>query len=215
MIDQLHHITQGLNGQPHHEEARLACEGGVTWVQVRVKNQPLEQVEKIVRETMAITHPYGATVIVNDHLEVAYSVGAHGVHLGQGDTDPVEARKLLGPQAIIGGTANTFEDVERMTDAGVDYVGVGPFQFTSTKKNLSPTLGLAGYQTIVQQCQNAGIRIPVIAIGGIQPEDVIPIQNTGVYGIAVSSGINAATSPVAASQNYLANIKQYANTHHR
>ena len=96
---------------------------------------------------------------------------------------------MLGERFLIGGTANTFADVQRLAAAGVDYVGLGPFRFTTTKEKLSPILGLAGYAEIMRQCRAAGITVPVIGIGGIRLDDVAALLETGLHGVAVSGAI--------------------------
>ncbi|MCC9137948.1 thiamine phosphate synthase [Pontibacter silvestris] len=196
MISKLHFITQAVNGNSHAEAAKAACAVGADWVQLRVKHQPEALWKEEALQTKAICQKYGSTFIINDNVALAAEVDADGVHLGKTDMSPAEARMLLGSGKIIGGTANTFEDVQRLVAQGVDYVGLGPFRFTSTKDNLSPILGLEGYQNILQQCHSANISIPVIAIGGIATADVAPLLAAGVYGIAISSAINLATDKV-------------------
>jgi thiamine-phosphate pyrophosphorylase len=112
------------------------------------------------------------------------------------DMPPREARKILGDSFIIGGTANTFEDILHLKAEGVDYIGLGPFRFTSTKKNLSPVLGLSGYLQIMGQCRAHRINLPVFAIGGITPSDIPDIMSAGVSGVALSSTILQAKKPV-------------------
>lgn len=193
-ISHLQYITQDIEGISHQELAINACVAGVDWVQLRIKNKTYNEWLDIALKTEMICRKYHAKFIVNDNVGIAKAVKADGVHLGKTDLNPREARQLLGSNAIIGGTANTFEDIKQLVDAGVDYVGLGPFRFTSTKENLSPVLGLLGYEQIVAQCRKSGITIPIIAIGGINVEDVKPIMEQGVYGIAVSSAINLAPS---------------------
>ncbi len=106
-----------------------------------------------------------------------------------------QARQILGEAFIIGGTANTFEDVVQHYRAGADYLGIGPFRFTTTKKNLSPVLGLEGYSSILSQMKEANIEIPVVAIGGITLRIFLPYF-TGVNGIALSGTILGADNPV-------------------
>ena len=118
-----------------------------------------------------------------------------------------EARKLLGAEYIIGGTANTMDDVERLYKAGADYIGCGPFRFTTTKKNLSPVLGLDGYRDIVNNMRRKGISLPLVAIGGILPSDVREIMNTGVSGIAVSGAVLNAAEPVGEMERFCGLIK--------
>ena len=189
MISKLHYITQEIVGKTHAQLAEEACQNGVRWVQLRLKNKSEEEWKTIAIETLAVCKKHGAKLIINDNVVLAKEIGADGVHLGKRDMSPVEARKILGSNFIIGGTANTFEDVKSHTAAGVDYIGLGPFRFTATKEKLSPVLGLQGYSTIMRQCRRVQISIPVIAIGGIIPEDVEEIIGTGIYGVAIAGAI--------------------------
>ncbi len=120
---------------------------------------------------------------------------ADGVHLGLSDMSVEEARLILGNTKIIGGTANTFEDVLQRTAENCDYIGLGPFQFTTTKQNLSPILGLEGYRTIIEKMKMKNINIPIYAIGGIVLENVESLMETGIHGIAVSSLITQNETP--------------------
>ena len=205
MIAAVHHITQDLPKVSHEEQASRACRGGAKWVQLRMKGSPVEEVIAVGKKVMQVCDAHGAKLIINDHLEAVLPIQAAGVHLGKTDESPVVARQKLGPDCIIGATCNTFDDI-REVHSIVNYVGVGPFRFTSTKKNLSPIIGLENYKVILEHCQKAGIATPVIAIGGILPEDVPALMHTGVHGIAVSSGINLAESPEEACRNYLTAI---------
>ena len=103
----------------------------------------------------------------------------------------------------MGGTANTFEDSERGAGQGADYIGLGPFRFTQTKRNLSPVLGLEGYRTIMECCRNAGIALPVVAIGGITAADVENILATGVTGIALSGALPQAENTLEETQRII------------
>lgn len=190
MISRFQYITQEIKGVSHNQLAEVACAGGVDWVQLRIKDKSYNECLEIALKTEAICRKYHATFIINDHVKLAKSIRADGVHLGKSDMSPKEARDILGNDFIIGGTANTFEDVEKLAAAQVDYIGLGPFRFTATKQNLSPVIGLEGYEQIVNKCVDNGITIPIIAIGGIKVEDVKTLMNTGIYGIAVSSAIN-------------------------
>jgi thiamine-phosphate pyrophosphorylase len=109
----------------------------------------------------------------------------------------------------VGATANTFEDIIHADNEGASYVGLGPFRFTETKKKLSPVLGLEGYRRIMQQCKEAGLEIPVFAIGGIQLEDVQPLMETGITGIAVSGAIIGADDPVAETRRFVEEVNKY------
>ena len=119
-----------------------------------------------------------------------------------------EARKLLGKDFIIGGTANTIEDVKAHDEAGADYIGCGPFRFTTTKEKLSPILGLEGYRHIVNEMKLHHIDLPIVAIGGIRKEDIPDIMKTGVTGIALSSSILQAENPANETHEILEIIQK-------
>jgi thiamine-phosphate pyrophosphorylase len=199
-IAKLHYITQALQGKSHAEAAAAACAAGADWVQLRVKDQPYDLWKEEALQTQAVCRTYGSAFLINDNVRLAAEIDADGVHLGKTDMSPVEARELLGAEKIIGGTANTFEDVQQLVAAGVDYIGLGPLRFTSTKQNLSPILGSSGYSLMLHQCQMAGIKTPIVAIGGILAADVAPLLAAGVHGVAVSSVINLATDKVGEMQ---------------
>lgn len=203
-ISRLHHITQdNIKGFSHSQLAEEACRGGAGWIQLRMKGAKATDWQQHAEETLVVCRKYGAKLIINDNPELVLKINADGVHLGKTDMDPVEARKMLGEKYIIGGTANNFEDIQRLAEAGVDYIGLGPFRFTKTKENLSPVLGTEGFKTIMDQCRENDIHIPVIAIGGILPEDVPEILNTGVYGVAVASAINMEADKSKAAARYI------------
>lgn len=176
---------------------RLALEGGCKWVQLRMKDAPDEQVAQLGVQARGLCDRYGAKLILDDRVELVAKTGADGVHLGKNDMPIAQAREILGHGKIIGGTANTFEDIVAHWKSGADYIGCGPFRFTTTKKNLSPILGLEGYRDIVARMKDAGITLPLVAIGGITAEDIPAILETGVDGIAVSGTVLRAEDPAA------------------
>jgi thiamine-phosphate pyrophosphorylase len=188
-IDKLHYISQAPEKGSHLRAIAQVLAAGVKWVQLRVKEQTEEEVLVMAIAASALCKSYGAKLIVNDFPEIALKADAWGVHLGLDDMPVTEARALLGKDKCIGGTANTFADILRRVEEGADYIGLGPFQFTTTKKNLSPLLGLEGYEKLMQQVRDARIEIPVIAIGGINLTHIPAILKTGVHGIAVSSAL--------------------------
>lgn len=199
-------ITHSNNRYGYVDGARLALEGGCRWVQLRMKEATEVEFMAAAAEIGRLCKEHGATFVLDDHVEWVEKTGADGVHLGKNDMPIDEARKILGNDKIIGGTANTFEDVERLYRQGADYIGCGPFRFTTTKKNLSPVLGLEGYQHIVDQMKSHGIDLPIVAIGGILESDIKSILATGVSGIAVSGGILNAENPVEEMQRFLKHI---------
>ena len=176
---------------------RLSLEGGCKWVQLRMKDAPDEQVAQLGVQARELCDRYGAKLILDDRVNLVVQTGADGVHLGKNDMPIPQAREILGPGKIIGGTANTFEDIVAHWKSGADYIGCGPFRFTTTKKNLSPILGLEGYRDIVARMKDAGITLPLVAIGGITAEDIPAILETGVDGIAVSGTVLRAEDPAA------------------
>lgn len=188
------------DGDPAAAEAFL--QGGGRWVQLRMKDTPAEGIIARGREMLALCRRYGALLIVNDDPRLAKAIGADGVHLGQNDTPPDEARIMLGRQAIIGCTANTFAHIARIAQSSADYIGLGPFRYTTTKKKLSPILGEEGYRRILRQMARAGIRLPVVAIGGITEEDVPQVMACGVNGIALSGAISRAGNIAAATARF-------------
>lgn len=192
MVSKLHYISQETPDTSHLQSIEAACQAGCDWIQLRVKNCTYEEYEEIARETKEICDRFGAKLIINDNVSIAQKIASHGVHLGKLDMPVEKAREILGNKFVIGGTANTFKDVERLARAGVDYIGLGPFRFTNTKENLSPILGLAGYQQVLHQCQHCDINIPVIAIGGITADDISKLLETGIHGVAISSAITQA-----------------------
>lgn len=196
-------ITHSNNRYGYVDGARLALEGGCRWVQLRMKEATEAEFMAAAAEIGRLCKEHCATFVLDDHVEWVEKTGADGVHLGKNDMPIDEARKILGSDKIIGGTANTFEDVERLYRQGADYIGCGPFRFTTTKKNLSSVLGLEGYQHIIDQMKSHGINLPIVAIGGILESDIKSILATGVSGIAVSGGILNAENPAEEMQRFL------------
>ena len=184
----LQFITNGHDGDECVEQVRRVLDGGCLWVQLRMKEAGEAEVEAVAAKVKTLTDEAGATLIIDDHVGVAQRVGASGVHLGKNDMNPAEARAALGEKFIIGGTCNTFDDILKVKDS-VDYIGCGPFRFTTTKQNLAPTLGIEGYRQIVWQCRSEGVNIPIVAIGGVTTADIVDILNAGPDGIALSGEI--------------------------
>lgn len=199
-ISKLHYITTSA------QAAELACQGGVRWVQLRIKNLPAAEWKQRALDVQAVCRHHGAALLINDNPALALAIGAAGVHLGKQDMPPAEARALLGPNFIIGGTANTFADVEGLVAAGVDYIGLGPFRFTTTKEKLSPILGLAGYAEVLGQCRAVGFTTPIVGIGGVGLADVAALLATGLHGVAVSGAIGGAANSTAAAGLFLAEL---------
>lgn len=192
----LQFITHFTDRYSYYDSARMALEGGCRWIQLRMKDASPEELEQEAVKVQALCREYHAVFIIDDHVELVKRLHADGVHLGKMDMPVAEARRILGNDFIIGGTANTFEDVKMHYEAGANYVGCGPFRYTTTKKNLSPILGLEGYRNIISRLKAENIAMPLVAIGGITKEDIPVIAETGVLGIALSGTVLRADDPV-------------------
>ena len=184
---ELQFITNQWSKNSISTQIEEVCKGGCRWIQLRLKDVSPEEWINTGTEARAICKKYGARLIINDHVEFALRLDADGVHLGKEDMDPGKARKLLGNEKIIGGTANQLKEVLNLYKKNVDYVGLGPFRYTKTKNNLAEILGTEGYFEIMKSLKNKGIDLPVYAIGGIRQEDIQHLLETGIDGIAVSS----------------------------
>lgn len=193
----LQFITHYTEKYSYTDSARIALEGGCRWIQLRMKDADASTLEETALIVQKMCKDYGATFIIDDHVLLTKKIKADGVHLGKNDMPIAEARRLLGDSFIIGGTVNSLDDVRAtLQSATPDYFGCGPFRFTSTKKNLAPILGHEGYRNIIREMKEGGIRIPLVAIGGIRKEDISELMADGVHGIALSSSILRAENPV-------------------
>lgn len=204
----LQFITHRTERYDEVSGAEAVLEGGCRWVQLRMKDAATEDILRAGREVGRLCRAYGATFIVDDRVDLVEELRADGVHLGRSDMPVADARRLLGSGRIIGATANTFDDVARAAAAGADYLGIGPFRYTSTKRNLSPILGIEGYRSIVSRCRQAGIALPTVAIGGIENDDIAGILATGITGIALSGALLRADDAQAETRRILNTIKQ-------
>ena len=206
MFQYISHYTHSIG---YVDGIRMALAGGCKWVQLRMKDAPEEEVLACAKEALPLCRQHGAKFILDDHVELVETAGADGVHLGKNDMPVDEARKILGPDKIIGGTANTIDDIIRLHRQGADYIGCGPFRFTTTKKKLSPVLGLEGYRDIVLKMRENGIDLPIVAIGGITVDDIPAIMGTGVTGIALSGAILNAEDPKSMTESILETLKPF------
>lgn len=191
------------------QSIEIALAGGCRHIQLRMKGATPDEVLHTAIRAQELCINAQAQLYINDHAAIAAQVGAAGVHLGKSDMQPSEARKVLPQGSLIGGTANTFDDILYLAKQGVDYIGLGPFRFTTTKKGLSPTLGIAGYLAITRQCREHNIHLPILAIGGITYEDIPAIIGTGVSGVAISSTILQAANPIAETKRIIHLLNTY------
>jgi thiamine-phosphate pyrophosphorylase len=180
-------LTQDGTGIPHSVQAARLCEAGARWVQLRTKEADRSRwLEEAIAATEAC-HRRGAVLVVNDSVEIAIASGADGAHVGGLDGAWPEARRLLGPGRILGGTVNDSADARRARVSGcLDYVGVGPLRFTATKRGLAPVLGLEGVRALIEGLQG----LPAWVIGGVTPADLPTLREAGAAGVAVSSALH-------------------------
>jgi len=186
-LEKVQFITHSNSNIDYFQSAVLALKGGLRFIQLRMKDSNREELISTGKRIKEECDKYNSLFILDDHVELVNEIGANGVHLGKEDMPIKEARKILGKDKIIGGTANNFEDIVKHYNDGADYIGLGPLRYTNTKKKLSPILGFEGYREIIEKCKTQGIDIPIYAIGGIRIEDIEGLKRIGVFGIAISS----------------------------
>lgn len=198
----LQFITDGNGIEQTLAQARQVLDGGCRWIQVRMKGADTGEVRETLQELKPICGDYEATLLVDDHTDLCGF--CDGVHLGQDDMSVAEARNIVGPDKIIGLTANNSDQIKASENALPDYYGIGPFRFTSTKKNLAPVLGTDGYKKLAPL-----LKRPFVAIGGITHDDVRPLMSAGASGIAVSSLITRSADPVETTESIMKACSEY------
>lgn len=205
----LQYITNTDSPRPVVDQIRAVLDGGCRWIQIRMKDATDLEIRNVVETVMPWCLELDSFLILDDRVELAKELQVGGVHLGKMDMRPSEARVLLGAGAVIGVTANTIDDIRAVRNLDVDYVGVGPYADTKTKKNLAPILGLEGIRSIVTEMRQEEIELPTVAIGGIQLTDVAPLMEAGVNGIAVSGAIAFAPDMQQATRDFLNELKPF------
>jgi thiamine-phosphate pyrophosphorylase len=194
-MEKLQYISQGNTIEEQELNIYKALDAGVKWIQVRWKNTSDQELTKLFGKAKLMCSDYQAICIINDHVQLAKEIDADGVHLGLNDCPVFEARQILGTNKIIGGTANTLEDVFQRMSEPCDYIGLGPLRFTSTKEKLSPILGFGGYQHLIKYLEDRSFDLPkIFAIGGVKMDDIELLQQIGIYGVAVSGQITSQPS---------------------
>lgn len=202
----LQFITHTTERYGYVEGAIAALNGGCKWIQLRMKEADPDEIRKAVDKLKPLCQEKGAILLLDDHVELTSQLDIDGVHLGKNDMPPAEARALIGEKYIIGGTANTFDDIKNLVAQGVDYIGLGPFRYTETKRNLSAIIGIEGYKNIISQCHAAGITTPIVAIGGIEPGDITAIMKAGLSGIALSGAILRSDNPTETTRKIITTL---------
>jgi len=203
-ISKFHYLTQDLPNRSHLEQVNIACETGANWIQYRCLSKTDEELVNEINDIAAVCDDWGATLILTNHYHLLDRVDAQGVHIEDFDADFEAIRLSIGDDKTLGASATNIAALQAVQQSDVvDYCGYGPFAHTDTKPNNKPLLGFEGYRELQKHPE---IDIPVIAVGGIQLNDVEPLLETGVYGLAVSAAVNLATDSGAALKAFYQKI---------
>ena len=204
-IQRLHCLTSDRPGIGHLEQVKALCAAGARWIQFRMKGADLEEWIAVAREVVETCRRHAVTSIVNDSIEVALAAGADGVHLGRDDCHPSEARKLLGPYAIIGATAHNGDEVRDALASGVvDYLGIGPFRRSPTKGDFLPPLSERELRFLLELAGD----LPAVVIGGVTPPDVSSLIDLGAHGVAVCSALLEKGDPKRNTKTVLSSFEK-------
>lgn len=204
----LQFITNGETVEGTISQSLAVLAGGCKWIQIRMKDAPVEAITEVVAEVAPKCHQAGCNILVDDHVEIATKGIVDGVHLGKKDMNPADARKMLSDISIIGYTANSTDDVRNTLTLPVDYLGVGPLRETTTKKNAASPLGIDTYRSLTA---GSDFNKPYVAIGGVTVDDIDSLMKAGAMGVAVSAAITKATSPMAETEKFMKILNQYNN----
>ena len=185
-----------LSGLSHAEQVRLLTLGGASLIQLREKHAPTLE---FYQQALAAVNQVGAQLIINDRVDVAQAVGAHGVHLGQEDMPPDAARRLLGDQAIIGCSTHNVEQARQARSLPVDYIAIGPIFETNSKTDAFPTVGLEGLQAVRKAVGN----FQLVAIGGISHANARQVIEAGADSVAVISAVVSDPARITAATQTL------------
>ena len=181
-------------GRDHFAIAEAAARGGATVLQFRDKTMPDAEFASTASRILSIARKNGVPLLVNDRVEIAAAIGADGVHVGRADAAVRDIRRLLPPGMIVGASATCYDEAIAASDAGADYLGVGPIFSTASKANAAPPLGLGELARIC-----GDVKLPVVAIGGIHAGNLKSIVEAGAAGAAVIAAVAEAADPTAAT----------------
>ncbi|MEN0054152.1 MAG: thiamine phosphate synthase [Mucilaginibacter sp.] len=194
-ISKFHYLTQDIADRSHVQQVQTACAAGANWIQYRCMTKPENELIDEINEIATICDDWGTTLIITNHYQILNHVDVQGVHIEDLNADFESIRETIGEDKTLGASATNPDDLLKIQSLGVvDYCGYGPFAATATKPNNYSLLGFEGYRKL----ERLAVEIPVIAVSGIQLQDVELLLKTGVYGIAVSSAINLSPDPGAA-----------------
>jgi thiamine-phosphate pyrophosphorylase len=202
-ISKFHYLTQDLPDRSHAEQVQIACSSGANWVQYRCLTKSDDELIAEINEIAEICDDWGATLILTNHYHLLGTVDVQGVHIEDLEADLEAIRNHIGEDKTLGASATNIEGLLAVQQLNVvDYCGYGPFALTDTKPNNYPLLGFEGYR----QLKKHPVEIPVIAVGGIQLNDVDALLETGVYGISVSGAVNLSIDPGGAVKEFYRKI---------
>lgn len=204
LIGRLHVVTDTRPGRDALAVVAAALEAGVDTIQIRVTDEMSDRTAyELAGRILELCRRHGATCLVNDRLHIALAIGADGVHVGADDLPVAVARRLLGPDAIVGATARDPQTARRAIADGATYIGVGPAYQTSTKAGLPVPIGPEGVAAVA-----AASTVPVIAIGGVTAQRVPELCAAGAYGVAVVGAVSDAADPAKACSALLAQLQR-------
>ncbi len=194
-------------GRPLAEVVARACDGGLRWVQLREKDLAAGKLVALAEELRAVTAERGASLIINDRVDVALAVGADGVHLPANGLPPAVARRLVGEGLLVGASTHSLDEVRRAAEGGADYLTFGPLFYTPSKAAYGPPVGLTLLQEVVEAL---GPSVPVLGLGGVKPGNVAEVLSHGARGVALISAVVAAGDPAEAARGILREISEAA-----
>lgn len=183
----------------HAEQVMKLIEGGASFIQLREKTLSALQFYEEAKEALAVARQHGAKIIINDRVDLALVLGADGVHLGQDDLPPEDARRILGPQAIIGFSTHSLEQAKDALKQPIDYLAIGPIFATETKTDTAPVVGLHGLSEVKAIAE----KTPVVAIGGITEARISKVLDAGADTVAVISAILQNTAAIMSTTQRL------------
>ncbi|MGB1219713.1 MAG: thiamine phosphate synthase [Flavobacteriales bacterium] len=192
----------------HLPGIQKALDSGIQWIQLRMKNRSVQEIENQSIELIKLAKPYQAICILNDYYHKVQDLGFDGVHLGKADAKPDLVRGIFGDSYLIGQTCHTLQEFQDLDIESTDYVGFGPYKSSETKTNLTKTHGLAGFNSILNQL-NLDNLPPIVGIGGLTIQDIPDILSTKIHGIAASALVKNNTTKDL--QNLIKQIKEWTN----
>ncbi|MCJ7856217.1 thiamine phosphate synthase [Lachnospiraceae bacterium NSJ-143] len=186
-----------LNGRTLAEDVEEVLKAGATFIQLREKNSTYEETLELAKEIKALTDKFNVPFVIDDNVEIAKAIDADGVHIGQSDTEAERARQILGEDKIVGVSAGNLKEALEAEKNGADYIGIGAMFPTDTKKDHTNIT----FEQAKEICE--AVNIPVVAIGGINKDNILKLKGTGIDGVAVISAIFAQNDRFNATRELL------------